>query len=137
MRTRTYSTRKLTYLPNAQTLGYGKWKASSGDYITTKNGEFGRVLGVITNCDADGLDCRGHLVVTILSNDLTFGYERWIDPKDVFTCKDPKHVNNFMTCFLASNVKETEAALKANDCILAGAPDGKLWDGGEINGIDY
>ncbi len=128
MRSRTYSTRKLTYLPNASTLGYGKYQAASGDYITTSNGhQVGRVLGQITSCDNGGPDCRGHLVVAMLSTDLSYGYENWINPADVTTCVAPERVNNFLTAFLTASVKDTEAALQANEHTLAANDSGQLW----------
>lgn len=131
-RKRTLAPRKGTHLPNASTLGYGEYIAHPGDYVLVgSNGQdaFGRVLGQITECDFDGTDCRGYLAVAIVSNDLTFGYERWIAPGEVLKCWNPKHTDQFMACFMASTVRDIQAGLDANSGILAAGNRGKVWAG--------
>lgn len=131
MRQRKLAPRRATSLPNASTIGYGQWKALPGDYvIVTGNGPdaFGRVLGQIIECDSDGQDCRGYLAVAVISQDLSFGYERWIAPAEVKSCVRPDHVNRFMRAFLGADVAETCRALAANSGILADGSNGHLWE---------
>lgn len=130
MRARTLAPRRGTRLPNAHIFAYGKYVAFPGDYVmVTSNGRdaFGRVLGQITSTDSDGQDCRGWLAVAVVSDDLTFGYERWIAPGDVSSCVPAKHVNAFMSAFLNATVAETLAGLAANNSTLAANKAGRIW----------
>jgi hypothetical protein len=135
MRSRKLAPRRRTNLPNASTLGYGKYWAEPGDYVTYRSGQsdhvrFGRVLGQIIETPSDGLeDATGWLCIAELANDLTYGYERWINPVDIRTCLPASQIDGFMRAFLSSSVKETLAALDANDNQLGDGRDGKLWTG--------
>ena len=94
-----------TKLLSSSTWGYGKWRCSPGDFITYKepltdgsvNLRAARVIGRITECDNDGPSGVGMLCVLAINEDLHFGYERWVDPKDVTGCMDAKHAGAFLT----------------------------------------
>lgn len=101
--------RPSKYLPNASTLGYGKFKARPGDFVTfseeMSNGNrlaVGRVVGVIEETDRDGTDFTGKemLLVIMLSDDHSFGYEHWISVDQVRSCMDVGHARHFMAWFL-------------------------------------
>lgn len=140
MRQRLLRPRAATNVFNASTLGYGKWKASPGDYVRfrealTDGGHivtFGRVLGQIKETERDGLeDCAGWLAVAVVADNLTFGYERWVDPSLVIECQPASQVEDFLRAFLASDNAQIERSLAANSGILSAAKTGRLWDGNE------
>lgn len=103
-----FSTRKQAKVHGSGTLGYNQWKARAGDIITYKeryeDGTHGyrqaRVVGVITSHDhIEGEkpnQYAGNLLVLAFSDDLTFGYERWVKPEDVTDCKRPEHAATFL-----------------------------------------
>jgi len=74
--------------PNASVLGYGKWKASPGDWLTYEDGT-GR--SVPARMFASVHDWQGRtdndppvlLAVVALAEDLTFGMLRWVNPEHV------------------------------------------------------
>ena len=133
MRNYTLAPRKRTHLPNASTLGYGKYYAEPGDIVRFKDGGtapvIGRVLGQITSCDQDGQDCTGWLAVATLGENLSFAFTRWIEPSEITECLPASQVAPFLSAFLSATIPDTIAALEANSQILAVAKDGYLWNG--------
>ena len=104
--------RKSEYLPNASTLGYGKFRAFPGDFVTfheeISNGNrvaMGRVIGVIDETDSQGVNGAGMLLVLMISQDHTHGYENWITLDRVITCVDVEHARHFMAWFLNADTK--------------------------------
>lgn len=96
MRKATYSTRKTVYCPNATTMGYATRKAKFGSWVTieetntdgSKGESYGRVYGVITDCDNDGVNCVGNLAVLTVGSNHRHCFPRWIDPSDIIECHD-------------------------------------------------
>lgn len=100
-----------TYLPNASTSGYGKYKAKAGDFVVFRpeghdERSVGRVVGQIVECDDQGPNCAGQLLVMTLSDGLTFAYENWVDPKDVKECIDSARPQDFLNRFMAMSPAE-------------------------------
>lgn len=90
--------RKQVNVPKASTLGFGKFRAQFGDMIMYHDQEatrVGRIIGRVQSAPSIGQDgpLRDHLVVAVFSDDLTFIYERWVDPASVARCwtPQPKH----------------------------------------------
>ncbi len=89
MRRAQYHRRQSQYLPNASTLGYGKYRAQVGDWVTFKAGDqlqIGRMVGRVKDTDPIATEERrpiGFLAVLTLSMELTHAYVRWVDPADV------------------------------------------------------
>lgn len=145
MRQRTLRPRAATHVINASTLEYGRYMARPGDYVRFREAltdigsvvsgsvvTFGRVLGQIKSTENDGLkDCAGWLAVAVVADNLTFGYERWVDPAWVIECQPATQVEDFLRAFLASDNAQIERSLVANSGILSAAKTGKLWDGNE------
>lgn len=100
-----YSTRKTVNVPLADHGGFGQWKAQGGDFITYRENytdgsygrRFARVIGVITKCDNQGPSGVGKLLVLAVSDDGSFGYERWVEPEEVLECKHVEHAKTFLT----------------------------------------
>jgi len=101
----TKGKRATVRLPNVQSVGSGKWNASPGDFVTFQipDGErrHGRVIGRV---DASGWDgghaVSGWIAVVMLSVDLSFAHEFWIDPAWVTYCAAvAKHVEFFRAFF--------------------------------------
>lgn len=98
MRTDVTIDRKQVHLPNASTLGYGKFKAQHGDVVLFKQDPsigqltIGRVVGRIASAPriGDDPDLRGHLVVVALTQSITSPMERWVDPANVVECFNPQ-----------------------------------------------
>ena len=86
--------RQAVRLPNASTLGYGKWRAQYGDLITFREGEqtrTGRVAGRVAYAPPltgqyAAPAVKNHLYVIAFGDDLTHAFVRWVDPADVITC---------------------------------------------------
>lgn len=105
--------RKYVACPNASTLGYGKWKAQTGDIVVYRQATYeakdlkemtnpyyssrvGRVIGRIAhapNLDEYGKTIRNYLLIVGLSEDLTAAMERWVNPVDVTRVYDPRETN--------------------------------------------
>lgn len=110
-----YSTRRLTKLPNVgSALGYDRYTARAGDFILYKESytdgsssrRQARVLGVITKCDQDGASGVDLLLVLAFTDDLSYGYERWVEPKDVLSCKGPEHARAFLSWIVGAEPEE-------------------------------
>lgn len=110
MRKVTYSKRAVK-LPNATTLGYAQYLAHPGDFIaykeTYQDGSYSlrnaRVIGRIEATDDQGPACKGFLLVCALSDSMTFGYERWIDPADVTECQPGDRASHFLAWFAGAS----------------------------------
>lgn len=107
------STRCKTRLPEAFKLGYAKWEAQSGDFLTFRDGtdraRFARVIGEITESDiVEGRSAVGMLLVLAISDAGHFGYERFVDPKDVLECYPIEHARTFLDWFISADAKEME-----------------------------
>ena len=95
MRTDAQIDRKQVYLPNASTLGFGKWKAQHGDVVLyTQNDQncIGRVAGRVhyaPSLEPNEKPIKDYLLVIQLGSRLDFSYERWVNPADVTECFDP------------------------------------------------
>lgn len=70
---------KPAYCPQASTMGYSTRWAEPGFFLVLDNGNFARMLGVIT----DPGDCEGNILVIQMSDNGRFAFERWVDPKNV------------------------------------------------------
>lgn len=113
-----YSTRREVKLPNASTLGYGRWKARAGDFIVYKEQHgagdaaeehyrLARVIGQITAVDGrtdDGM--VGSLLVLAIADEAAYGYERWIDADDVVECRSPEHAQVFLRWLIQASPAE-------------------------------
>lgn len=92
----TIDTRQV-YLPNASTLGFGKYQARFGDFVWYRehytDGSYSTVLGRVLGRVAYAPPCgetpaiEGYLLVAQLGHNATHVYERWIDPADVTECQ--------------------------------------------------
>lgn len=107
-RIRTVAPRKASaYLTDASTTGYGKFKAQPGDFVRVDLGDgcqgFGRVVGVITDCDNDGEDLRGMLEVLVIGFTSAFCYSIAIPVSDVLVCQDAQHARHFLSRFFAAD----------------------------------
>lgn len=94
MRTDATYDRKQVSCPNASTLGYGKYKAQTGDLIVyrehytngTDDARLARVIGRVDYApalDGDREPTRNRLVVLAMATMPSFCFERWINPEDV------------------------------------------------------
>jgi hypothetical protein len=86
---------KLPY-DNILKMGRYKMEACKGDIIGYKgfpNGivSIGRVVGKILDKSEyeDRHNCNGYICCVVISEDMSFTMERWIDPVDVLFCYDP------------------------------------------------
>lgn len=90
------------YIPNATTLGYGKYNAEPGDFLSWRdplqNGDrsdmrYGRVLGRVSSHDATSLGARkdftGHIAVLWFHSNFAHASMRMVDPEHVVECYDP------------------------------------------------
>ncbi len=76
--------------PHASTLGYGKWKAQLGDWVSWTQptdgdhgvNNIGRMIGRVAY-DPQG-ECTGWIVVLSLGMEMTTVFERWVRPEWVF-----------------------------------------------------
>jgi hypothetical protein len=93
----TKGKRASVRVPNATTVAGGKWIASPGDFVAFtvdaspgySDARHGRVVGRVDAAGWDGGDktpIKGWLCVMMLSSDLTFAHEMWIDPASVTAC---------------------------------------------------
>jgi hypothetical protein len=101
--------RKQMRCPNASTIGYGKWKAQTGDIVVYRANEgmtqVGRVIGRITHApalDGDKSPTRNYLLLAVLNSSLTFVMERWINPEDVIEVFEPREDVAKMLAFFFS-----------------------------------
>ena len=117
--------RKATRLPRAMTLGHGRWKARPGDWIVYFRSDgsraFARVIGQIESCDTDGPDCTGWLQVVAVSDNGSFGYERWINPADVIECLDPARVRTFLAWMLSATPADLRAYTRDDPSVRSAA----------------
>ena len=92
MRTDAQIDRVQVKLPNASTLGYGKWKAQTGDWIAWDipgNSGFGRVAGRVHYAPAiceDKGPIRDWILVIMFSCEMTSVHEMWVNPEWVTRC---------------------------------------------------
>lgn len=107
-----------TYLPNASRLGYGKYKASPGDFVRWGDGEgdgysgWGRVVGRITSHFDDLEDCRGFLVVIKVGSTCAFGHALFVDPAHIEICEPVDQSRLFLTRFLYASPAEISRYLE-------------------------
>lgn len=95
MRTDIAIDKKQVRLPLSCLTGFSKCRARFGDVVLfTEDGnlQIGRIIGRI----AEG-DLKNHLVCSVLSYNMQFSYERWVNPEDVQGCWEAKH---YQTDFL-------------------------------------
>lgn len=103
-----YDNRRV-YLPNASTIGYGRYYAKAGNLIVFQDEyreglnhltHVGKVIGRISETDTLQGERHGqwvgHLLVLQCAAHLMYGYERWIDPATVTQCCEPEHAAHFM-----------------------------------------
>ena len=89
--------RQQVHLPNASTLGFGKYKAQFGDVVLYQQDEhtyIGRVAGRIHYApplESSEKPIRDYLLVIALGTRLDFAMERWVNPEDVTECFDPSN----------------------------------------------
>jgi hypothetical protein len=87
MRTDFKLDNKAVHLPNASTLGFGKYRAKRGDFIgfTMPGGTFywGRVIGRVNTFGLSPV--HGHIMAACLSSHGAI-MVRWVEPKDVTLC---------------------------------------------------
>lgn len=85
-------------LPNVRPMGFDKYEAHPGDWLTwcypQEDGsdgvaEYGRVLGKIVSCDSDGDDCTGWIAVLWLHVGLSHASVMWVNPEWVRRCAPP------------------------------------------------
>lgn len=86
---------KETKLPNADTLGFGLWKAKRGNWIVYEQDNHKTIARVIGRVHCEG---KTYIEVVALSEDLTFGFVRWIEPAQVRRCiaKPPRAAVAFL-----------------------------------------
>jgi len=82
--------RKQVICSNATTIGYGKWRAQTGDLLLYRESEnslrLARVIGRVKYApalDGDKGPACNRIMVLALGNIPSHAFERWIDPKDV------------------------------------------------------
>jgi hypothetical protein len=100
--------RQQVLVPNASTLGCGKYKAQFGDVVLYKelNGHtrIARVAGRIKFAPAlepQEKSIRNWLLVIALDERLSWSFERWVNPADVIECFDPENEHCRMQELLA------------------------------------
>lgn len=80
------------HLPNSSTLGYSKYRAKRGDWVTFSDlgnpGQLlhGRVIGRVNTLPGANNPVRDHLMVATVSSGLDFLMVRWAAPADVLLC---------------------------------------------------
>jgi hypothetical protein len=93
-------TNKKVNLPSVRIGGPGKYEASPGDLVIYEDGDrraYGRVLGRVS----EPHDVAGRLAVMQLGDNLSHGYVRFIDPKNIAECYDPQNEHGSLGRFLA------------------------------------
>ena len=119
MRTDCKISRKSVRCPNASLLGHAKPVAKVGDLVVYKepytDGSYSsraaRMIGTVDYAPPIGNDTKpvkGYLLVLALSNDCTFCYERWINPKDVIEVRD--NPSAFAAWFFADKLPDADTA---------------------------
>lgn len=109
MRTDARIDRKQVKLPNACTLGYGKWKAQLGDWVTWNtdgNSGFGRVAGRVAYAPAiceDKEPIKNWLLVITFFCEMTTVGERWVNPEWVTRCYAPNDYQLSLWSFMQSD----------------------------------
>jgi hypothetical protein len=113
MRTDATIDRRLVQLPHADTLGYGKWKAQTGDFVVFRTGgkpdggfpQIGRVAGRVHRApalEANEEAVHDWLLVITFSQDMTFVMERWVRPEWVIRCYSPTDKQAALWAFMLS-----------------------------------
>lgn len=121
MRTDAQIDRQQVYCPNANTQGYGKYRAQFGDFVIWNNTDhtyYGRVAGRVHYApaiDEDREPVRDWLLVIALGSNLSFAMERWVNPADVTEVFEPREqMTRFLAFFLSDAFKkEKPDALRA------------------------
>lgn len=107
MRTDIVIDRKPVICPNSLTLGYSTKKARVGDVIVVNiecGFRVGRVISRIVSGEGDHkVSLENYLVVIALGSNLSFPMERWVDPREVLECYNPKDLDlaNFLHEFFS------------------------------------
>lgn len=119
--------RQLVHCPNASTLGYGKYRAQVGDWITYRemytdgsfNERVGRMIGRIAYAPPCGETpaIKGFILAAVLTCEMTSVAERWINPADVMRVHaNAPDIVNFLQWFagpeLTRNVDWTRRAME-------------------------
>jgi hypothetical protein len=102
MRTDAKIDRYSVTCPNASQLGYHKVKAEFGDIVVYRERfqdgndppRVGRVAGRVHYAPAlepNEEPIEDYLLVIVLADDLSFCFERWINPTDVVSVHSPSH----------------------------------------------
>jgi hypothetical protein len=113
-RVTTSGKRATVKIPNASHTGYDKWEASPGDMITFtvdaapgySDKRNGRVVGRVDASGASGADKTpivGWICVAMLSDDLSFAYEMWVDPANVTSCRAAANDVEFWRTFMTAD----------------------------------
>jgi hypothetical protein len=107
----TKGKRASVRVPNASTIGTGKWMASPGDFIVFRipDDDMERYARVIGRVDAEGWDGAdktpivGEIACVMLSCGLSSAHEMWVDPEWVMECHSvgPHNVRFFTAFFTA------------------------------------
>lgn len=114
MRTDATIDRKWVKLPNASTLGYGKWRAQFGDFVVFRTGgepdggfpSLGRVAGRVVYAPAlepNEQPVRDWLLVITFTQDMCSVGERWVDPAWVGYCYEPQKKHAALWRFMQSD----------------------------------
>lgn len=107
--------------PNTTMLGYNKWKAEFGDIViwncTSEKNVISRVIGRVHYAPAtpDSPEINDYILGATLSKDLTFVYERWINPIDVVQVYDPVRCGTDMVKRMAFFFGEAWRDIKPHD----------------------
>lgn len=121
MRTDCTIDRKQVICRNSSHIGFSKVKARVGDIVVYGDGSqtqfetrnVGRVIGRIVYApalDANEQPIRNWLLVAVLSNDLTFVMERWVNPEHVTQVFEPQEKTQKMLAFFFSPDFKKESA---------------------------
>ena len=119
MRDFTLDERKVR-CPNASTLGFGRWEAKPGDFITFEESKgrppvYGRVLGRVADHGRCGEgekpnECEGWLVVLKFHMNLSHAHAVWVDPTLVLEVGDPPR--NLMRWALQPRLPSPDVVLR-------------------------
>lgn len=119
MRRCTINERKSAYLPNAYTLGSGKYKAERGDlvHVRTPHEEFvGRVLGQIEDyplqAHETAHDAVGRLLVLGLSPTGQSTFVRWVRLNEILECHTVEHSTDLVEWFFQTKLPPADVVMR-------------------------